>query len=33
MKGADMASCKKNAKADKDRAMAAVKGKKVATKS
>ena len=32
MKGADMASCKKNAKADKDRAMAAVKGKKVASK-
>jgi len=30
MKGADMASCKKNAKADKDRAMAAAKGKKMA---
>ena len=31
MKGAEMASCKKNAKADKDRAVAAVKGKKVAS--
>ena len=30
MKGADLASCKKNAKADKDRAMAAAKGKKMA---
>jgi hypothetical protein len=30
MKGADLATCKKNAKADKDRAMAAAKGKKVA---
>jgi hypothetical protein len=31
-KGADMLSCKKNAKADKDRAMAAAKGKTVAAK-
>jgi hypothetical protein len=30
MKGADLATCKKNAKADKDRAMAAAKGKKMA---
>ena len=30
MKGADLAACKKNAKADKDKAMAAAKGKKVA---
>jgi hypothetical protein len=30
-KGADMMSCKKQAKADKDSAMAAAKGKKVAT--
>lgn len=32
-KGAEMASCKKQAKADKDRAMAAAKGKKVADTS
>ena len=32
MKGADMAKCKKDAKATKDAAMAAVKGKKVASK-
>jgi hypothetical protein len=32
MKGAEMASCKKNAKAEKDRAIAAAKGKKVASK-
>jgi hypothetical protein len=32
-KGAEMASCKKNAKADKDRAMAAAKGKTVASNS
>lgn len=31
-KGADALSCKKNAKADKDRAMAAAKGKTVAAK-
>jgi len=31
LQGADQNSCKKNAKADKDRAMAAVKGKKIAT--
>ena len=30
MKGADLAKCKKDAKAEKDRAMAAAKGKKVA---
>jgi hypothetical protein len=30
MKGADMAKCKKDAKAEKDRAMAAAKGKKLA---
>src|SRR5688572_33133807 len=33
MKGADMAACKKDAKATKDAAMAAAKGKKVAVKS
>ena len=33
MKGADLATCKKNAKADKDRAMAAAKGKKMADAS
>jgi hypothetical protein len=31
MKGADLAQCKKDAKAEKDRAIAATKGKKVAT--
>ena len=31
LKGADMASCKKNAKAEKDRGMAAAKGKTVAS--
>jgi hypothetical protein len=31
LKGADMAKCKKDAKHEKDRAMAAAKGKKVAT--
>ena len=30
MKGADLAKCKKDAKSEKDRAMAAAKGKKVA---
>ena len=32
-KGAEQATCKKNAKADKDRAMAAAKGKTVASNS
>ena len=31
MKGADMAKCKKDAKVEKDRAMAAAKGKKMAS--
>jgi hypothetical protein len=31
MKGAEMAKCKKDAKSEKDRAVAAAKGKKVAS--